>query len=387
MEFYTLTAMPWPDLPTDYDGDSWVLCPNELYDPQRGNELYRGHIDLLELADDLGFDGVGLIEHHQTAYCGTPSPNLMGAIAARVTKRAKILICGNALPLYPPLRVAEEWAMVDVISGGRLIAGMVVGDQPGYYSYNINTSEARARYSEAVNFILEAWTRPGPFEFNGEFYRYKFVNPWPRPIQQPHPPVWIPGIGSVETMEFCAQNNFTYVSLPFFHKGMTDDNYARFRRAWLEAGRDPDPSKLSLSLIVYVAETDAQARAEFEEHYWYITRLQKGIFPNAPGYMSERSVLRVMQLVQQGFMTSATTWEDVVAGGYLVVGSPSTVADQLADRLRVTGAGNLVMFLQHGSLPLDLAAKNYRLFAEEVMPLLKKEYPNGPAWAESAATV
>ena len=291
MKCFTFTTMVWPHLPPEYDGDAWITCSNALYDPAVGHDLYRGFIDLLAYADELGFDGIGVSEHHQTAYCLSPSPNIMAGIAARVTERAQILVLGNALPLYNPLRVAEEYAMIDVISGGRLIAGMVVGDQPGYYSYNINPTEARSRYNEALDLIRQAWTKRGPFAFEGEHFRYRFVNPWPRPMQQPHPPIWIPGIGSFETIEFCAHNDLTYVSLPFFHKDLADTNYGRFRKTWMEVRGEADPSKLGLSLPVYVAETDTKARAEFEEHFLYFNRLTKGIFPHAPGYMSDRSMM------------------------------------------------------------------------------------------------
>lgn len=383
MKFYTFTTMSYPYLPDDYEGDAWVTCSNELYDPERGTEHYRNIIDLLEYAEELGFDGVGVNEHHQTAYSLSPSPNLIASIIARTTKQVEILVLGNALPLYDPLRTAEEFAMIDVISGGRLIAGFVVGDQPGYYSYNRKPTEARARYNEAVDFLLTAWTTPGPFEYNGQFYRYRFANPWPRPVQQPHPPVWIPGIGSVETMEFCAQRGFTYVSLPFFHRSAIDHNYSVFKKAWREAGREDDPSKLGLLTPVYVADTDAQARAEFEEHFWYFRRLQKGIFPNAPGYTSERSVLRMAEVMRTRYVGSTNTWQDLVDGGYVVAGSPDTVTEQLTERIELTGAGNLLTFLQLGSLPYELARKNHQMFAEEVMPKLQKEFPDGPKWSDA----
>jgi len=139
VEFYSLHLMPWPYLPADYEGSAWITCPNQLFDPELGHGLYNRYLDELEYAEELGFDGVVVNEHHQNAYGLMPSPNLFAAMLARRTSRVKIAVVGNALPLYnPPTRVAEEYAILDVVSGGRLIAGMVVGGGPEYYSFSLN---------------------------------------------------------------------------------------------------------------------------------------------------------------------------------------------------------------------------------------------------------
>ena len=213
MQFFAFHLMPWDRLPADFETkyeSAWTWLPNSLYDPVHGHTLYNRYLDELLLAEELGFDGVCVNEHHQNAYGTMPSPNLMGAILARQTQRVKIAVIGNALPLYnPPTRVAEEFAMIDVISGGRLIAGMVVGGGPEYYSFTINPTFARSMYSEALDLVLRAWTEPGPFEHYGKHWQLKYVNPWPRPLQQPHPPIWIPGAGSQETIEFVAQRRYS----------------------------------------------------------------------------------------------------------------------------------------------------------------------------------
>ena len=157
-------------------------------------QLYNRYLDELVRAEELGFDGVCVNEHHQNAYGNMPSPNLIASILARQTTKVKIAVVGNALPLYdPPTRVAEEFAMIDVISGGRLIAGMVVGGGPEYYSFSVNPTHARERFQEAHDLIMKAWTEPGPFEWVSKHFRIRYVNPWPRPIQQPHPRDLDPG--------------------------------------------------------------------------------------------------------------------------------------------------------------------------------------------------
>ena len=166
MKFFAFHLMPWDRLPADFDEkyeSAWTWLPNSLYDPQHGHTLYNRYLDELVLAEELGFDGVCVNEHHQNAYGTMPSPNLMGAILARQTKRVKIAVVGNALPLYnPPTRVAEEFAMIDVISGGRLIAGLVVGGGPEYYSFSINPTHARSMYAEALDLVLRCLDRAGP---------------------------------------------------------------------------------------------------------------------------------------------------------------------------------------------------------------------------------
>ena len=384
-EVFSFHLMPYAHLPPDYVGPAWITCPNELYDPVKGHELYNRYLDELELAEALGFDGVVVNEHHQNAYGLMPSPNLFAAMLARRTERVKIAVVGNALPLYnPPTRVAEEYAILDVVTGGRLIAGMVVGGGPEYFSFGINPTEARRRYSEALDLIIQAWTTPGPFEFEGEFFHQRYVNPWPRPLQQPHPPIWIPGIGSIETMELVADKGFAYCGLPYFHADVFEKNYGLFRRTWLERGRAADPMALSWLCPIYVAETDEQARAEYEEHFWYFARrLLDGIQASPPGYTTARSARHLASAVKQ-FLLSATTWDEVIDGAYAVVGSPETVTQRLMDHLGALGAGRLLGLFHIGSLPYDLTAKNLGLFAEQVMPALKREFPAGPAWAEAA---
>ncbi len=191
MFFVCFHFMPWPHLPADFEQryeSAWLTLPNSLYDPARGRVLYNEYLDQLTLAETLGFDAVGVNEHHQNAYGLMPSPNIIAACLAQRTSRVKILILGNALPLYDhPLRVAEELAMLDVLSGGRIIAGMVVGLGVEAYTYEVNPTFFRERYREAHDLIVEAWTRPGPFHFEGKHYDFRFVNVWPRPLQAAPP--------------------------------------------------------------------------------------------------------------------------------------------------------------------------------------------------------
>src|SRR5438034_5512185 len=207
--------MPWPYLPADYDqkyDSAWVTLPNSIYDPIKGHALYNRYLDEIERADKLGWDSVIVNEHHQNAYGTMPSPNIMAAVLTQRIKRAKIGIVGNALPLHDdPLRVAEEIAMLDVISGGRIISGFVRGTGMEYYSTNVNPTWSRDRFYEAHDLIIKAWTEPGPFRWVGKHYKHHYVNIWPRPLQKPHPPVWLPGTGSLETVDYAASKRYPFM--------------------------------------------------------------------------------------------------------------------------------------------------------------------------------
>lgn len=383
MQFFTFHLMPWDRLPDDFEQkyeSAWTWLPNSLYEPQHGGELYNRYLDELVLADELGFDGVCVNEHHQNAYGTMPSPNLMGAILARQTKRVKIAVVGNALPLYnPPTRVAEEYAMIDCISGGRLIAGLVVGGGPEYYSFTINPTYARSMYGEALDLIIRAWTEPGPFEHYGKHWKLKYVNPWPRPIQQPHPPVWIPGAGSKETIDFVAQRRFSYMGIPYFHVDFFQKNFDTFRDSCEKNGYTADPEQLGWLLPIYVADTDEQAWAEYEKHLWYFARkLLKGLVVFPPGYTSARSIAGISRALGK-FLSTVETREQVEQGVYAVVGSPATVRDKLQHYIQKLGVGNLLGLFQLGTLPGDLTRNSMTLFAENVLPALRNEFASAPA--------
>lgn len=372
---FAFHLMPWDRLPADFATkyeSAWTWLPNSIYDPAHGHTLYNRYLDELCLADELGFDGVCVNEHHQNAYGTMPSPNLMGSILARQTKRVKIAVIGNALPLYnPPTRVAEEFAMIDVISGGRLIAGLVVGGGPEYYSFTVNPTHARTMFAEAMDLVLRAWTEPGPFEHYGEYWKLKYVNPWPRPIQQPHPAVWIPGAGSKETIELVAARRFGYMGIPYFHMDFFQRNFDLFRDAAAKSGYEASPYQLGWLCPIYVAETDEQAWAEYEPHLMYFAKqLLKGLVVLPPGYTSVRSIAGIHTALSK-FLSTVETRKQIEDGAYAIVGSPATVKQKLLEYGQKLGVGNLLGLFQLGTLPGDLTRKNMQLFAREVMPALQ----------------
>jgi alkanesulfonate monooxygenase SsuD/methylene tetrahydromethanopterin reductase-like flavin-dependent oxidoreductase (luciferase family) len=371
--------MPYRFLPDDFEAryrSVWVDVPSHLYDPEKGRALYNEFLDELEFAEAAGLDGLCVNEHHQNAYGLMPSPNLMAAALARRTSRAALIVLGNSLALYnPPVRVAEEFAMLDVLSGGRLVAGFPVGtSMDSNFAYGVPPATLRERYYEAHDLVIQAWCRPEVFAFNGKYTQLRYVNLWPRPLQKPHPPVWIPGGGSVETWEWTARQDYVYCYLSYFgykHGKKTMDG---FWEAIARLGVDDNPYRAGFLQLVGVSATDAEAEREYAPHVHYFYQKCLNVwegFAEAPGYRTLKSI-HAGSRPQVGFLArqrrQGLTWKDYVEQGYIIAGSPSTVREQLRDCIEALRVGHLMVLLQIGSMPRDLTLKNIELFSREVLP-------------------
>jgi alkanesulfonate monooxygenase SsuD/methylene tetrahydromethanopterin reductase-like flavin-dependent oxidoreductase (luciferase family) len=379
MKFYMIHLMPFADLDLSYDkhhNSAWVTLPNSYYDPQKGAKLYNRYIDELVLADELGFDGVCCNEHHQNAYGLMPIPGVIAGALVRETKRCQVAVLGRALPLLTyPLSVAEEYAMLDNISNGRLIAGFVRGIGAEYHSTGVNPAESHDRFHEAHDLILQAWSRPGPFAFEGKYYHFQYVNTWPRPVQQPHPPVWIPSQGSRETIEWASHPSRKYTYLQTFSPV---DQLARFMAMYQQQaqkyGYQALPQQLGWATPVYVSDSDEsalrEARPHIEAFYNKFLRMPvEMLLP--PGYLSLTSMAAVTDKIRSGPAAGGYTIEDLSAKGMIICGGPDSVVRQLETYQKQVGFGKLIAMTQFGTLPHDLTVKSMELFAREVMPRLR----------------
>ena len=377
--------MPYRDLPDDFEEryeSVWVTPPNsELCDPVKVAQYYKWNLDELELADRLGFDGIGVNEHHQNAYGFMASPNLMAAALARRTpNNSAILVLGNTLALYTPaLRVAEEFAMLDCMTDGRLAAGFPVGTSMDVNRcYGITPTETRPRFYEAHDLIMKAWTQPGPFPYNGRFNQLRYVNPWPQPLQKPHPPVWLAGGGSVETYEMAVNYDYTYSFLSFFGYRFAKRVMDTFWETADRLGADANPYRAGFAQQVCIAETDAQAEELYREHVMYFFKKCLHIpayFMETPGYRTRRSAEFVLKSNTPAEIAAAAAaredWASLVDQGFVIAGSPDTVAERLIEACRGLRVGNLVALLQIGSMPHELTKQNITMYAEQVMPKLR----------------
>ena len=389
VQLYCWHFMAYPYLPADFDEKyetGWVTVPNALWDRERTDGLYQEYIDQLVYGEELGFDGMVLNEHHQNVYGLMPSPNMIAAALTQRTTRAKIVVLGDLLPLYlNPLRVAEEYAMVDSMSGGRLIAGFAVGGGPESFNYNVPPPLARQRYWEAIDLVVRAWTEDGPFEHEGPEYPMRYVNIWPKPRQTPHPPIWIPGSLSVETMEAVAIRGYDYFLSSRTHGAATRMAVERFAGIIAEHGGTYHPFRMGVLLSVYVAETDEQAKAESREGIWYFLKnCLKGHLrregrtltfgPGVPTH-SVRSWQRYLENAEPGapMLGDAETWDDLESKASILVGSPETVRKGLWDLIEQARIGKLMIQFHFGNMKPEHARKSMRLFATEVAPALRRD--------------
>ncbi|MFQ5697119.1 MAG: LLM class flavin-dependent oxidoreductase [Myxococcota bacterium] len=391
MKLLWFHLMPYTDLPDDFTErheSVWVDIDSGLFDPRKAHAMYNEFLDELEFADEVGFDGICVNEHHSNGYGMMPSPNLMAATLARRTRSSALVVMGNSLALYnPPTRVAEEFAMLDCISGGRLVAGFPVGTpMDTCFAYGMNPSQLRPRYYEAHDLILRAWTEPKTFAFHGRYNQQRYVNPWPKPLQKPHPPIWIPGGGSIETWHWCAEVDYVYAYLSYFGYQAGQQTMDGFWSEMKALGKDLNPYRAGFLQFVGVAETERQALELYREPAEYFFNRCLHVSPRfvaPPGYATERTVrAKVRSQVQQAAATAAATttgglegaqpsFEEMVAKGYVVIGSPDQVAEKLREVAVTLRVGHLMLLLQYGNMSRDLTLHNTELFAKRVKPQLE----------------
>ena len=386
MRFCWFNLMPWPDMPDDFrqkHRSVWVDIPSELFDPERGNQVYNEYMDQLEYAEQVGFDGIGVNEHHQNGYGLMPSPNLIAAALTRRTSRAAICVIGNSIALYnPPIRVAEEFAMLDVMSGGRLVAGFPVGTpMDTNFCYGQIPALTRDKYYEAHDMIMRAWTESEPFAFDGKYNQLRYVNCWPKPIQKPHPPIYIPGGGSIETWDFCADQDYNYSFLSFggylAGKALLDGFWERIAAK----GKDESPYRASFAQIICVAESDREAEELYAEHILYFYNRCLHVYPgfsDPPGYRTINTIkagkLNQLRSENQKIFASLT-WKDLVDGGMVIAGSPDTVRERCEYMIKQLRIGTVFGLFHMGDMPDDKTRHSTRLFAEKVMPGLRDVWP------------
>jgi alkanesulfonate monooxygenase SsuD/methylene tetrahydromethanopterin reductase-like flavin-dependent oxidoreductase (luciferase family) len=384
MKVHSFHLMPYPHLPEDFREryhSIYIDIPSELYDPVRGHEVYNDSLDELEYAARLGFDGVCVNEHHSNAYGLVPSPNLMAATLARRTHNAGLVVLGNSIALYnPPTRVAEEFAMLDVISGGRLVAGFPLGTaMDTNYAYGQVPTTLREKYHEAHDLIVRAWTEPEPFAFNGRFTQLRYVNIWPRPIQKPHPPIWVPGGSSPETWDWVVEMDYLYAHLSLSGHASAKRTLSTYYSLLDKAGKEPNPYRVGMTQACFVAESDDEAEELYSEavDYFYnkCLYIYRG-FADVPGYRSRRAIEE--GLAQQGFGVvhraanqGPVTWKDRLAAGAVIAGTPERVTEQLREACSSLGVGHLMLLMQLGNLPRDRTMRNIGLMAEKVLPNLR----------------
>src|SRR6266700_563183 len=303
--------------------------PGRNWEPARGAEALQRAFGLYDLAVDGGFDMVTVAEHH---YGGSlvPSPTVMAAALAQRYPEVKIGILGPILPLAQPIRVAEEIAMVDVLSGGRTVVGFFRGIPNEHLVYGVPTAVTRELFEEALALIVRAWTEPETFGWEGRHYRFRTISPMPRPLQQPHPPL-VSGATTPEAARFAAARGFL---LGIFGAVVPPGRAAELVRAFRAAGGSED---VLYRARLYVAPTDEEA--EVDVHAYGLGDMRPLIAPAPP---------------RPEFC-----------------GSPVTVLRQLRESSQAIGWEILDGLFTMPHLPHAKARRSLELFVKEVVPALK----------------
>jgi alkanesulfonate monooxygenase SsuD/methylene tetrahydromethanopterin reductase-like flavin-dependent oxidoreductase (luciferase family) len=366
--------------------------------PEVAARTYAEHLEAWEELDRLGYDGVGFNEHHTSPYGLMNSPNLLAAAAAQRTKRLKLLIYGNLLPLHEPLRLAEELAMLDCMSNGRLISGFARGIPREYTVHSVPLAESRARFEEAYEIIARAWTEE-VFSYDGKFWSYKDVAIWPRPLQQPRPPVWVPITTSKESIEWAARHDIP-ITPGLGSRGLREDIIRYYAACLARHGHVITPGHLSINANVYVADSKAEAVKETGPYYLYFNRTlySHGNFTEtdmqrAVGYVSTASSdyirpenLRAAARSREDYRNM--TMADVAREAeHLPWGTAEEVTARLIEAADHAGASTVLVSLNRGAMPHGMFMEQIRRFARDVLPALQRhEVKAVPMAEESSAT-
>lgn len=372
-------------------GSLRVVLPNGALDPRKAHGLLNRYLDEFALCDAEGLD-IMVNEHHSTATCMTVSAPMALAIIARETRRARLLALGNPIANRPdPVRVAEEMAWLDVLSGGRIELGMVKGAPYEIQPANSNPARLMRRYWEAHDLIVKALsTSDGPFSWEGEFFHYRNVNIWPRPIQQPTPPIWMTGM-SAATGRAAAERGHVVGTL--LSGGIAKPMFDAYRQRALELGREAASDRLAYAAVVGVGHTRAEGyrRADLIAGYVRTAPVVAEPFTNPPGYnpvATNAAALKAgrkkggIVVDRKGNKVDAAqaSVEDLMATDTVFAGTPDDVFDQLRDfNARMGGVGHLLFFGQGGFLDHADTVENIRLFAREVAPRLRELNNGAPA--------
>ena len=343
-------------------------------------------LEQAQQADELGFDWVACSEHHYLPSLQTPNPIVFGAALSRVVKRARIALLGPLVSMNNPVRTAEELAMLDQLSGGRLIALFLRGTPNEFLAYGVNPEETRARTQEASQLIVRALTEPEPFGWEGRYFRFRTISVWPRSIQQPHPPLFYSG-NSIESATFAAAHHFG-LGVSFYPPDLVAQLTGHYRQECARNGWHPAPDQLVYRAFAGVAETDKEAEA-MKGRFFGFAAIQASMFQGRGAAVEAPKLDAIAAPKEIG--TDADRKNSGADkgqagfgfGGLQFCGSPDTVVKQIAEFHELTGIGVLDVSFGGAGLTPEEAQRSFRLFGSEVLPRIRS-IGAGPAITASA---
>jgi len=344
--FHTMRYGRIPNQP-----NTWPV-PNALFEPEQGMRAMNNSLEDAQIEDELGFDWIACAEHHFSPFSLSSNVSVQAAALSQRVKRARIAILGALVPLGNPLRIAEEFAMIDNLTGGRLIAGLIRGAPYEYLVYNVNPAESRSRFEEGWELILKAWTERQTFGWEGRHFQYRCISIWPRPVQQPMPPVYVSG-SSRDSGDFAARKR---IGLGF--AGATNipsaaRSAAFYREKAAEYGWQPTPEQVIYQIGCHVAETDEQAVRQARESWQH--------------FFGSFAYLWVKHGMGDRY-NNRSDFDQLLREGKLAVGSPATVREQLKRYVEAAGGNYVIGSFSWGNFSPEQILTSLELFAKEVMP-------------------
>ena len=334
---------------TGYDGpapgiDIWPASP-EFCKPDVAQKSYARYLEMAETAEDLGFDWVSVSEHHYAPYQMTPNPMIMASAIIQRTKRVRVALLGPLVPLNNPVRLAEEVAMLDALSGGRMEVLFLRGTPNEHKTYDTPGELTKKMTQEGIDLILKAWTTDKPFAWEGDQYKFGTVSIWPNITQQPHPPVFGSG-NSDDSIVFAAKRRIG-IAFSFAPPEVVKKWVELYRSECAKEGWEPTPNHILYRGITYCAPTDEQA------------------FADMTGFFGK-------QAEEQSLLQSSTLGGppvlDLVAKPYFV-GSPESLIEKFAV-LRDIGVGVCDLPFVVGSPEQQRAS--LELFGQKVLPTVQQ---------------
>ena len=330
-------------------------------------DVFEAELEQIEKAEEIGFDAVWLAEHHFQWYgIAADLMVIAGWVAAR-TQRVRIGTAIVVLPFHNPIRLAEQAATIDIISGGRLDFGVGRGYQAAEYNgFGMSMDESKARFAECLDVLLKAWTEE-TFSYEGQFTRVKELSVLPKPVQKPHPPVYVASWMTPETVKFAAERGFPILSPAGLASDQIRTNYQLYRETLESLGRDSSGLELPALVHIYVDENDERGRQvgmEYSMRYG-ASLLTLGTPVQKAGDLS-KEYSHYRDFGDPGRLVRETRQE------LMLFGSPDTVARKIEWMRDELGMNYLMCWMNMGGLDQERVLRSMRLFAEEVMPRFRR---------------
>ena len=329
-------------------------------------EMFRRQLEEVELAERIGIDQIWFFEHHLQPTAPVPSPNLLIAAAAQRTRHIRFASMVNILPFRHPLLVAEEAAMLDNLTDGRLDMGLGRGLRPPEFeAFDVDQAQSREMFLESFDIIRRVWADEN-FVHHGKYWTVRKEAPLSPPlVQRPHPPFLV-SAQSEQSLRWAAEHDIPFAQIDLLVDQARRDQ-ALYRQVQTANGHAPAP-RLYLMREIYVGDSDARARAEAQPHllqYWelwnrYTQFIRGGRLPDSYDFWR-----------RQAPMLHAMSFEEIIGNDMVLLGEPETVANailRLADRLDLMG---LALIFKLGVMPYDMVEHSMTAFGEEVVPRIR----------------